>query len=192
MIRFASAALAIALAMPASAETVISEASGNWAGPSNQGFYFLARLTEEEDMARLRIWSGLEDGVPSGAGDPDFDNTGIQLAAFASSQTLEIVDGPTGSVLHLVTEFADEYAEGRIALKIQFIDNQYAVVGYDYSELAHADGGDPIPYDCNVDFRGGQMTEDGMEFALQVDDGMTNASNWTHSVIFDRNICSVD
>lgn len=192
MFRFANTALAIALAFPASAETIVSEASGNWAGASNSGFYFTARLTHEEDFARLRIWSGLEDGVPSGAADPDLDNTGIELAAFASSQTLEVVEGPDGSVLQLVTEFADEYAEGRIVLSIQYIDNQYTVVGYHYSELAHADGGDPIPYDCNVDFQGGQMTEDGMEFAVQVDDGMTNASNWTHSIAFDRSICSVD
>lgn len=188
MIRCAPTALAIILAYPASAETIVSEASGNWAGASNSGFYFTARLTQEDDFARLRIWSGLEDGAPSGAGEPDFDNSGIELAAFASSQTLEIVEAPDGSVLQLVTEFADEYAEGRIVLKVQYIDNHYTVVGYHYQEVTH----EGTAYDCNVDFKGGQMTEDGMEFAVQVDDGMTNASTWTHAIAFDRGICSVD
>lgn len=188
MIRFATTAIAVALALPASAETIVSEASGNWAGASNSGFYFLARLTQEEDMARLRIWGGATDGVPKGEGDPEFDNTGIELSAFATSQTLEVVDGPDGSVLQLVTEFADEYAEGRIVLKIQYIDNQYTVLGYHYQEVTH----EGTAYDCDVDFQGGQMTEDGMEYAVQVDDGMTNAANWTHSIAFDRSICSVD
>lgn len=191
MLRRAAFSLLFALAHPAQAETALSEASGNWAGPSGQGFPFLARLTQEEDLARLRIWGGAPDTVPSGEGDPEFDNTGIELAGFATSQGLEVVDGPTGSVLQVVTEFSDEYAEGRIVLKIQLIDNQYTVVGYHYSELAHGDGGEPVPYDCDVDFQGGQMIEDGMEFAVSVDAGATNASDWTFSTAFDRSICSL-
>ena len=51
-------ALTLALANPALAQTLLSEASGNWAGTSGEGFTFLARLTQNQDMARLTIWGG--------------------------------------------------------------------------------------------------------------------------------------
>lgn len=193
MNRFAALlGLSLFASLPAYAETILSEASGNWAGASGQGFSFLARLTEEEDFARLRIWSGSADAPPTGEGDPELDNGQISLAAFASLQALEVVETEQGAVLHIITEFADEYAEGRTVLQIRFIDNQYTVVGYHYQEVAHDQGDGPVPYECNIDFADGSMTEDGMEFALSVDDGMTNASSWTFSVVFDRGICSVN
>ena len=184
--------LALLVSVPARAETILSEASGNWAGASGQGFSFLARLTEEDDFARLRIWSGTADAPPTGEGDPELDNGQISLAAFASLQALEVVETEQGAVLQVITEFADEYAEGRIVLQIQFIDNQYTVVGYHYQEIAHDQGNGPVPYECNIDFADGSMTEDGMEFAMSVEDGMTNASGWIYSVVFDRGLCSVN
>ncbi|HMS96612.1 MAG TPA: hypothetical protein PKA03_15605, partial [Tabrizicola sp.] len=138
-----------------------------------------------------RIWSGTPDTPPTGAGDPDLDNPEIALAAFATLQALEVVETDQGSVLQVVTEFADEYAEGRIVLQIQLIDSQYTVLGYHYQEVAHDTGDGPVPYECNINFADGSMVEDGMEFAMSVEDGMTNAATWTYSVVFDRSLCSV-
>lgn len=178
--------------LPALSETILSEASGNWAGAGGQGFTFLARLTQEDDMARLRIWSGAPDAPPTGEGDPDLDNGQIALAAFATLQALEVVETDQGAVLQVVTEFTDEYAEGRVELQIRLIDSEYKVVGYHYQEVAHDQGDGPVPYDCAINFAEGSMTEDGMEFAMSVEDSMTLASNWTFSVVFDRSLCSVD
>lgn len=192
MYRIAAAfGLSLLAALPVGAETILSEVSGNWAGASGQGFNFLARLTQEEDMARLRIWSGTPDSPPTGDGDPDLDNAEIALAAFATLQALEVVETDQGSVLQVVTEFADEYAEGRIVLQMQLIDSQYTVLGYHYQEVAHDSGDGPVPYECSINFADGSMVEDGMEFAMSVEDGMTNAATWTYSVVFDRNLCSV-
>ncbi len=188
MLRPVTVALLFALPVPAVAEALLSEASGNWAGASGQGFTFLARLTQEEDMARLRIWSGTPDAAPTGEGDPDLDNSEIALGAFASVQTLEVVSDEDRATLHVITEFADEEAEGRVDLEIRYIDSQYTVTGYHYQEVTH----EGTPYECVVDFQAGLVTEDGMEFSLSVDDEVTNASSWSFSTAFDRSICSVD
>jgi hypothetical protein len=182
--------LAIHSALPAGAETLLSEARGTWAGVG-QGASFLARLTQEEDMARLRIWTGPADTPPTGEGTPEFDNAQIALSAFATLQALEVVETEEGTALQLVTEFTDEYAEGRVVLQLQKTEIRYAVLQYHYSEVAHDQGDGPVPYECKVDFVAGSVTEDGMEFSLSVDDGATDAATWLFSTAFDRSICSV-
>ena len=76
--------LTVTLALPAAAQTVLSEASGNWAGSSGEGFTFLARLTQNEDKARLVIWGGGPGSAAVAEGDPQFDNREIALGAFAT------------------------------------------------------------------------------------------------------------
>lgn len=66
--------LAVMLALPAAAETILSEASGNWAGSSGTGFTFFARLIQNEDKARLVIWGGGPGSAAVAEGDPQFDN----------------------------------------------------------------------------------------------------------------------
>ena len=186
MLRAVTVALLFSLAVPAEAETLLSEASGNWAGASNQGFYFLARLTQNEDAARLVIWGGAMDGVPSGEGEPEFDNPEIALGAFATRQELEVIDTSAGSILQIVTEYADEESEGRSVLQIQYLDTQYTVVGY-----FHADDGVGGHYECDIDFLRGVATQDGVERRLSemaVDE--LNASDWTFNAAFDRGYCS--
>jgi hypothetical protein len=189
--RLASMMLSIALALPVQAQTVISEASGNWAGVSNEGFYFLARLSQNEDKLRLAIWGGSMDGVPAGKGEPEFDNPAFELSAFATRQELEVVETPNGSILQVVVEFADEDAEGRSVTQLQFIDNQYTVVGYYHRSKFYNPGGEPFTTECEVDLWKMTSTEDGTTRDLEpVGFEALNASDWTWGAAFDRGFCS--
>ncbi len=181
----------LALALPASAQTLLSEATGNWAGSSNQGFYFRAQLTQNQDKARLAIWGGSLDGVPAASGSPEFDNDQIELGAFATRQELEVLDTGNGSVLQIVTEFADEEAEGRSVVQMQYLDNQYTVVGYYHRSKFYNPGGEPANYECDVDLWDMVSTENGKERTLEpVPFEALNASDWTFSAAFDRGYCT--
>ena len=124
----ATLGLTLTLAMPAAAQTVLSEASGTWAGSSNEGFYFTAQLVQNADRLGLRIWNAAGD-VPGASGDPAFDNGQIELGAFATVLQLETFETQTGTTLQIVVEFADEDAEGRSVTQIQYLDNQFTIVG---------------------------------------------------------------
>ncbi|MFN4204058.1 MAG: hypothetical protein ACK4GM_13475 [Tabrizicola sp.] len=183
--------LSMTLALPAAAQTVLSEASGNWAGSSNQGFFFLARLTQNEDKLRLTIWNGAMEGVPSPNAEPEFDNPGIALGAFATRQALEVLDRPGGAILQVVVEFADEEAEGRTVTQLQFIDNQYTVVGYYHRSTLDNPGGAPETWECEVDLWKMTGTENGTTRQLEpVGFEALNASGWTWDAAFDRGFCT--
>lgn len=189
--RLAALLLTLVTAVPSGAETFIAEASGNWAGASRQGFYFLARLSRAEDKLRLSIWGGALDGVPAGTGEPEFDNPAIELSAFATREALEVVEGPDGSILQVVVEFADEDAEGRSVTQLQFIDNQYTVVGYYNLSRFYNPGGEPFTRECDVDLWNMVVVEDGVERQLQpVGFEALNASDWTWGAAYDRGFCS--
>ncbi|MDP3195065.1 hypothetical protein [Tabrizicola sp.] len=191
MRRFAALTLTLAFAMQVQAQTVLSEASGNWAGASKQGFHFLARLVQNDDTARLMIWGGALDGVPTGEGDPEFDNRVMELSAFATRQALEVVETSDGSILQVVVEFADEDAEGRSVTQLQYIDNQYTVVGYYHRSKFYNPGGDPFTRECEVDLWKMTSTEDGVTRELEpVGFEALNASDWTWGSAFDRGFCS--
>lgn len=178
-------AAVLALAVPASAENLLSEASGNWAGASGQGFSFLAQLTQNEDMARLRIWGGNPGEAARADGDPQFDNATIAIGAFATKQQLEVVENGDGSILQIVTEYADEEGSGRIVTQLQFLDNQFTVIGYSHSgELAGQ------RHDCEVDLWKMTATEDGTTRALEpVGFEALNASDWTWDAAYERGFC---
>jgi hypothetical protein len=181
----ASLALVLSLALPAQAENLLSEANGNWAGSSGTGFSFLARLTQNEDMARLRIWGGNPGEKAVANGDPQFDNPKIAIGAFATKQALEVLDTGDGSILQIVTEYADEEGSGRIVTQLQFIDNQFTVVGYSHSgEL----GGKA--FECDVDLWNMTSTEDGKTRVLDpVGFEALNASDWTWDAPYERGFC---
>lgn len=177
--------LTLAWAVPATAETVLAEASGNWAGASGEGFSFFARLTQHEDMARLTIWGGGPGSAAVAEGDPQFDNPGIALGAFATKQALEVLDTGDGSVLQIVTEYADETGSGRTVTEIQYIDNQFTVLGYSHrgESLGQA-------LECDVDLRNMTATENGMTKTLEpVGFEALNASDWTWESAYDRGFC---
>lgn len=189
--RYLSAlALTLAIGLPAAAQTVLSEASGNWAGPSNTGFYFTAQLVQNKDRLGLVIWNG-NDGAPGTSGSPEFDNREIELGAFATRQDLEVLDSPNGSILQITVEFADEEAEGRSVTQIQRIDNQYTVVGYYHRSSFYNPGGEPYSYDCDVDLWNMVSVDNGTRRQLEpVGFEALNASDWTFGAAFDRGFCT--
>jgi hypothetical protein len=182
--------LSLALSLPAAALTVVSQASGNWAGPSNDGFYFHAVLVQDKDRLGLVIWNG-NDRVPSMDGDPAFNNRQIELGAFATRQDLEVLETPNGSILQVVVEFADEEAEGRSVTQLQFIDNQYTVIGYYHLSKFYNPGGEPTSYECDVDLWNMVTIDGGKERQLEpVGFEALNASDWTFGAAFDRGFCT--
>ncbi len=185
------AGLAFAAALPPGqvwAEPA-QEVTGNWAGKSNQGFYFRAAIKPSGDALTLQIWSGT-DAVPPRSGNPDLNAKEFALSAFAKVQGLEVVETADGSVLQLVIEFADEVAEGRTVVSVQFLDFQYTVIGYSYQDQAWGEG-DPVTYSCEVDLRAGKVTEDGKTRDLPpMDFESMNASAWHYYAPFERGWCS--
>ncbi|WP_309664349.1 hypothetical protein [Tabrizicola sp.] len=178
------------LAAPAAADT-LSEATGNWAGASNQGFYFRAALSFEGEAAQLKIWNDLG-GIPAANSGVQFDNGKIMLMAYATDgfPRLEVLDTGSGSILQVVNEFADEEYAGRSVVQIQYIDNQFTVIGYYHRDLRYFD---QKPYECEVDLRNGKVTVNGVTSDLPpMDFEAQNASEWTYSAAFDRGYCPQD
>jgi hypothetical protein len=186
MRRFAALTLSLALALPVHAENLLSEVSGNWAGSKGTGFTFLARLTQNADLARLAIWGGGPGSPAVAEGDPQFDNPVIAIGAFATKQELEVVDTGDGSILQIVTEYADEEGSGRIVTQIQFIDNQFTVVGY-----YHRGEFLGQPTECDVDLWNMIATENGEQRQLEpVGFDALNASDWTWDAAYERGFCT--
>jgi hypothetical protein len=178
--------LTLCLALPATAQTLLSEASGNWAGASGSGFTFLARLTQNEDKARLVIWGGGPDSPALAEGDPQFDNAEFALGAFATRQALEVLDTGQGSILQVVTEYADEEGSGRSVTQVQFIDNQFTVVGY-----YHAGEYQGQSFECDVDLWKMVAIENGVQRVLEpVGFEALNASDWRFDAPYERGFCS--
>ncbi len=178
----------IAIASPTWGQDVLSVAQGNWAGASNAGFYFRAELSRAGDAARLRIWHDLA-GVPAG-GDAQFDNAEIAPGAFATLQTLQVLDSADGPALQVVTEFADEEAEGREVLTIRFLDNQFTVTGYAHQSLIYNVGGAAVNFACDLDLWNGTGVVDGVAVALPaMDFEEKNASLWVYGTAFDQGLC---
>lgn len=186
MRRLAALVLSLTFALPAAAQTMLSEASGNWAGAAGSGFTFLARLTQNEDKARLTIWGGGPDTPAVAEGDPQFDNAEFALGAFATKQVLEVVDTGQGSLLQVVTEYADEEGTGRSVTQVQFIDNQFTVVGY-----FHAGEYLGEAFECDVDLWKMVTIENGTERALEpVGFEALNASDWRFDAPYERGFCT--
>ena len=179
-------------ALPASAllaRITTSEATGNWAGPGGDGFHFLAQLSFREDQADLKIWNSASE-IPDGKGTPDLAVDGFALIAFATSQRLEIIPSTGGSRLQVVTEFADEEAEGREVVQLQFIDNQFTLVGY-YSLVSVDDlGMNSKTFECDIDFITGKIINDGrVRYLPSMSAEDLNASNWFIGAAFDHGWC---
>jgi hypothetical protein len=178
--------LSVTIAFPAAGQTVLSEASGNWAGSNGTGFTFLARLTQNQDKARLTIWGGNPGEAAVAQGDPQFDNPEIALGAFATKQALEVVETGDASILQIVTEYADEEGSGRVVTQLQFIDNQFTVVGY-----FHAGEYLGKTFECDVDLWKMTATEDGTTRELEpVGFEALNASDWAWDAAYDRGFCT--
>ncbi len=168
----------------------VSEVTGNWAGPAGGGFDFRAQLEQEGDRAHLTIWNGMG-GVPEASPEDGLRVEGFALAAFATEQRLEVLDGPEGSLLLVITEYADEEAEGREVVQVQFLDNQFTVIGYWHRTTYNAFEGGTVMSQCEIDLRAGVVVEDGQTRELPpMDFEATNAADWRFGAAYDRGWCS--
>lgn len=183
--RLAALLMSLSISLPAGAETVLSETSGNWAGTKGTGFSFLARLSQNADKARLMIWGGNPGEAAQATGEPQFDNPTIAIGAFATKQELEVITTGDGSILQIVTDYADEAGSGRIVTQLQFIDNQFTVVGYSHAGELAGKG-----FECDVDLWKMTATEDGVTRDLEpVGFEALNASDWTWDAAYRRGFC---
>ncbi len=181
-------ALVALLSQGAGAEP-LSEVTGNWAGSGGGGFHFRAMLEGAGDSVTLTILNGI-DGVPPRDSAPDLTVPDFALSAFATNR-LEVVESPDGSILQVVTDFADETGEGREVVSVQFLDFQFTVTGYSFRLAEYVDGGGTEDYMCEVDLLAGKATGgDRIRDLPPMDFTALNASGWHHSAAFDRGWCS--
>lgn len=185
--RAMAAGLAFAAMAQAAGAGPRAEATGNWAGSAGGGFHFRATLEGVEDRVTLVIRNGI-DAVPPAAAEPELVVPDFALSAFATNR-LEVAEGPEGSTLQVVTDFADETGEGREVVSLRFIDFQFTVTGYAFRLAGHLDNG-TRDYGCEVDLLAGTVTEDGRTRALPpMDVAALNASGWRHDAAFTRGWC---
>lgn len=183
--------LSVLLAFPVAAETVVSETTGTWQGDPMDGAAFRARLTSNaEDMVRLQLWLESGQTLPDGTGEAALDSPDIALATFATRQEATAVDTDTGTVLRVTTEYSDENAKGTTVVDIQYVDNDYRVVGFSNTDTFHADG---YVTTCTLDFRAGTATEDGTTRDLpEIAPEDLLARDWTYNTPYDRNYCTAE
>jgi hypothetical protein len=167
----------------------LTEVNGNWGGPQNTGFYFRAVLSDDAGHVRLQVWNAT-DAVPTG-GDPQFDNASIVYRdnmIDAGEQRLELLNGPDGTALQVVTETSDEEYTAREVLTIQYLDNQFTVVAYENTSADINTGGDG--YACIVDVWNDKVSLNGVANAApQRAFEEKNASVWTPAAAFDLGYC---
>lgn len=177
-------------ALPAQAGPILSEVTGNWAGESNQGFYFRAQMEDMGDHVALQIWNGMG-AVPEAVGDPAMR---VETLMFRSNliepgeQRLELIPGSDTMTLLAVTESADEQAETREALTIEFMDNMFMATGY-YWRITDFQSPD-MSYECDADLVSGKILTAGVDEAgptLSFED--KNAALWTPTRIFELGYC---
>lgn len=179
----------VALSSQGAGAEPLSEVTGNWAGPDGGGFHFRAMLDGTGDSVTLTILNGI-DGVPPRGSAPDLVVPDFALSAFATNR-LEVVEGPDGSILQVVTDFADETAEGREVVSLQFIDFQFTVTGYSHRAEHYLDGGGTLPYDCEVDLLTGEVVGSGRP-RNPPPIAPENASGWRYDAAFALGWCSID
>jgi hypothetical protein len=97
------------------------------------------------------------------------------------------LDTSSGSIPQVVSEFAEEEYEGRSVVQVQYIDNQFTVIGYYHRDLRCFD---QKPNECDVDLTNGRVTVKGVESDRPpMDFEAQSASEWIYSTTFDRGYC---
>ena len=97
-----------------------------------------------------------------------------------------MLDTGDGTILQIVTEYADEEGSGRTVTQLQFIDNQFTVVGY-----SHAGTIAGRSFDCEVDLWKMTSTENGKTRTLEpVGFEALNASDWAWDAGYERGFCT--
>ena len=173
-------------ATPALAESDLGSVSGNWAGQSNEGYYFSATLHDDGGKAHLWIWQTSNPDIESSI--PAFDKNDITLRnadVAGGSQRLEVVEGPDSSTLNIVTRYSDASGQVEEVVQAQFLDFQFTVVGY---AITHFENG--TSQSCTLDLRANTRVVDGIESQIAArgfeDD---NLWYWGPNVAFERGLC---
>ena len=184
------AGIGLAAALPVSARDLGGEATGNWAGAAGAGFFFRAALDVNADLAALRIWNGT-DAVPGRDAEPDLDVPDFGVAAFATVLRLDVVETGDGSILQVITEFADEEAEGTEVVELQYRDSQFTIIGYSSEMTLYSFDGPEEHFACEVDLQAGTVVNNGEARSLPpLDAEALNASLWKEGAAFERGWCS--
>ncbi|HQY44955.1 MAG TPA: hypothetical protein PK450_12345 [Paracoccaceae bacterium] len=185
-------------ATTAHAETVLSDVTGNWAAPENNGYFYRAVLTSDGDYLRLRIYEGM--AADTLEAEPMFDNPKI---AYATGSTpggkdwLEV--GPTGALLLNSVTVNEGYVYSD-QLTLSHMDNMIAAMSYWHSnngpDAAATVPDDPFTcwaegcYSCAADLWNGTAVAGGDQ--ITAGQGLyeeLNASFWTPESIYDLGFC---
>jgi hypothetical protein len=197
MRRFLLTFVTLPLACAAQAETLLSDVTGNWAAPANNGFFYRAVLTREGDFLRLRIHEGMDAGaLPS---EPAFDNPQIAYASALPGARDWLEVGPEGQLL-LNSVAANEGYVYSERLRIHHMDDQITVMGYAAYNNG-PDGAASVPddpftcwsascYSCVSDVWDGMSAVDGQPFArITPPVEAINAATWTPDTIYELGLC---
>jgi hypothetical protein len=164
------------------AEDILSTATGNWAGESNQGYYFRAELYDNGDFVGLRICQSL-DAAPATCTD---DQAELNNREFQAHMTIGVnlkntlIANLDGTLTVYAAGDDESYSFSEYVV-VQMMDNQFTVMGYHVMslELATPDGTKGDVYACEVDvwndraaWTTGQPTWTGAGFEDK------NASQW--------------
>ena len=184
--------LALFFPVPLHAGEVISTATGNWAGASNQGFYYRAELYENGDHVGLRICQSIE-GVPAScpADQAALDVPQIQYRMTIGVNLQNVLEAkPDGSLV--VHAQAEDEAYGFVEdVTIQMMDNQFTVMRYDMASVPLVVGDDEMAYACSVNIwedraeNGGNPEWQGASFEDK------NAAYWSPNRIYELQACPV-
>ena len=148
------ASLLAAFPAGAFAQDILSTATGNWAGASNQGFFYRAELYPNGDFVGLRICQSLDAPPASCPADAiELNNPAIQ-GHMTIGVNLEntLIANPDGT-LTLRARADDESYTFTENVVIQMMDNQFTVMGYflNSSEIEQVEGQERDIFECNAD-----------------------------------------
>lgn len=169
---------------------LVASVSSNWAGASEQGFWFDAQAVIRGDSTSLEIFNSAS-SARNPNDDADFRVEEFELAVGATKLELVVLEGAESSTLQLITDYADETSEGRILVALQFIDNQFTITGYDSTILSdvNLDGVD-TKATCVIDFDAGTVAVNGNNRPLpQISFEDRNASLWTFDRVYKQGWC---
>ncbi|WP_267633637.1 hypothetical protein [Frigidibacter sp. RF13] len=187
----------LAGALPAAADTILSDVTGNWAAPQNNGFYYRAVLSQDGDYLRLRLYEGMAaDGLPT---EPTFDNPKIAYASTRPGAKDWLEVAPDGQLLlnGLTVNESHVYSD---RLSIRHMDNQITVMGF----ATYNNGPDAVAsmpddpftcwgtncYSCVADVWEGLSVVGGKPYT-RIDAAFEaiNAAIWTPDTIYELGLC---
>ncbi len=194
---------ALLFAATVQAEVVLSEVSGNWAAPQNDGFYYRAVLTQEGEHLRLRIYQG--GGADSIESEPQFDNARIgYFDAAPSNDNRDWLEVGSKGELYLTSLTLREGYLYTERLTIQMMDNQFTAMGYLWSnDWSKRDPNWEAPassdmtgctsdtcYSCEADLWNGKAVAGGEAISVpKADFEALNASLWTPERVYELGYC---